>query len=77
MPGAAFPSKAPPSRSRIPLLADKHLRLLWIEKHNGNETIVRAMERLNDVERMVHQKIVVRETPRRGWTAKAEPAEAA
>jgi hypothetical protein len=35
------------------------------------------MDRLNEVERLVHQKIVVRETPRKGWTAKAEDLEAA
>ena len=62
-------------RGRIPLLADKHLRLLWTEKHDGNEPIVRAMERLNEVERLVHQKIVARETPRRGWTTKSEDLE--
>ena len=59
-------------RGRIPLLADKHLRLLWIEKHNGNEPIVRAMQRLNDVERLVHQKIVAKESPRKGWTTETE-----
>ena len=64
-------------RGRIPLLADKYLRLLWIEKHNGNEPVVRAMDRLNEVERLVHQKIVARETPRKGWTARAEDLEAA
>ncbi len=64
-------------RARIPRLADKHLRLLWIEKHNGNEPIARTMARLNDVERLVHQRIVARERPRKGWTATAEPAEAA
>jgi putative transcriptional regulator len=64
-------------RGRIPRLADKHLRLLWIEKHNGNEPIARTMARLNDVERLVNQKIVAREQPRKGWTARAEPAETA
>jgi putative transcriptional regulator len=64
-------------RGRIPLLADKHLRLLWTEKHDGNEPIVRAMERLNEVERLVHQKIVARESPRKGWTTKSEDLEAA
>lgn len=63
-------------RSRIPLMADKHLRLLWTERHNGNEPIARAMERLNDVERLISQKLVMRTTPRKGWTAKAEPADA-
>jgi len=63
-------------RGRIPLLADKHLRLLWIEKHNGNEPIVRSMNRLNEVERLVNQKIVARESPTQGWTAKAETLDA-
>ena len=62
-------------RGRIPLLADKHLRLLWTEKHNGNEPVVRAMQRVNDVERMVNQKIIARESRRTGWTAKAERVE--
>lgn len=62
-------------KGRIPLLADKHLRLLWIEKHDRNEPIVRTMERLNEVERIVQQKLVARETRRKGWTAKAEFSE--
>lgn len=60
-------------RGRIPLLADKHLRLLWIEQHNGNEPIVRAMARLSDVERLLNQRIVARES-QRGWIAKTESA---
>lgn len=63
-------------KGRIPLLADKHLRLLWIERHNGNEPIVRAMQRLNEVERIVQQKLVVRESRTKGWTAKAEVGQA-
>ena len=59
-------------RGRIPMLADKHLRLFWIEKHNGNEPIVRAMNRLNEVERLVNQKIVARESRAKGWTTKSE-----
>ena len=62
-------------RSRIPLMADKHLRLLWTERHEGNEPIARAMMRLNDVERLLHQRIVLRSTPRKGWQAKAESAD--
>ncbi|MCM0608129.1 MAG: hypothetical protein KA711_03930 [Ideonella sp. WA131b] len=64
-------------RSRIPLLADKHLRLLWSERHDGNETIARVMQRVNDVERLIHQRLVLKTTPRRGWQAKAEPTEEA
>lgn len=59
-------------RSRIPVLADKHLRLLWTEQHEGNETIARVMQRVNDVERLIHQRIVLRTSPRKGWQAKAE-----
>ena len=59
-------------RGRIPRLADKHLRLFWIETHNGNEPIVRAMNRLNEVERLVNQKIVARESRAKGWTTKSE-----
>ncbi len=57
---------------RIPLLADKHLRLLWAEKHSANEPIKRAMQRLNDIERLVNQKIVATESKRGGWVADAE-----
>lgn len=64
-------------RSRIPVLADKHLRLLWIERHDGNETIARVMQRVNEVERLLHQRLVLKTTPRRGWQAKAEPTEEA
>ena len=63
-------------RGRVPRLADKHLRLFWIEKHNGNEPIVRAMNRLIEVERLVNQKIVARESRAKGWTTKAEALEA-
>ena len=61
-------------RSRIPVLADKHLRLLWTEQHEGNETTARVMRRVNDVERLIHQRLVLRTTPRKGWQAKAEAA---
>lgn len=63
-------------RSRIPVLADKHLRLLWTERHEGNETIARVMQRVNDVERLIHQRLVMKTTPRKGWQARAEAAEA-
>jgi DNA-binding transcriptional regulator YiaG len=63
-------------RSHIPVLADKHLRLLWTERHEGNETIARVMQRVNDVERLIHQRLVMKTTPRKGWQARAEAAEA-
>lgn len=63
-------------RSRIPLMADKHLRLLWTGQHDGNETIAHVMQRVNDVERLIHQRLMMKTTPRKGWQAKAESVEA-
>ena len=57
--------------SKIPLLADKHLRLIWAEHDDGNETIKRLMDRLNIVERVTQSRIVLRET-RAGWKSKVE-----
>ena len=57
--------------SKIPLLADKHLRLLWAERDDGNETIKRLMDRLNIVERVTQSRLVLRET-RTGWKSKVE-----
>lgn len=57
--------------SKIPLLADKHLRLLWAERDDGNETIKRLMDRLNIVEQVTQSRLVLRET-RTGWKSKVE-----
>lgn len=35
------------------------------------------MQRVNEVERLIHQRLVLKTTPRRGWQAKAAPVEAA
>lgn len=58
---------------KIPLLADKHLRLLWAQHDNGNETIKVLMDRLNIVEQVTQSKIVLKET-RTGWTSRVENA---
>ncbi len=60
---------------RVPLWADKHLRILWQAAQHGDETVRRVVARLNDVERLVNQRIVVEET-RRGWRSRIEPATA-
>jgi DNA-binding transcriptional regulator YiaG len=64
-------------KGRIPLWADKHLRLLVIAKEDGNEPLGRALERLDVVERLISTRLVVEET-RRGWKTRfedvAEPA---
>ena len=58
-------------KGRIPLWADKHLRLLVIAKEDGNEPLGRALERLDIVERLVSSRLVVEET-RRGWKTRFE-----
>ncbi len=58
-------------KGKIPLLADKHLRLLWAERDDGNETIKRVMHRLDVVERVTQSRLVLRET-RTGWKSKVE-----
>lgn len=63
-------------KGRIPLWADKHLRLLLIAHDDGNEPMSRALERLKVVERLKTTRLVVEET-RRGWKSRYEPDDAA
>jgi DNA-binding transcriptional regulator YiaG len=63
-------------RGRVPLWADKHIRILWQAAEDGNETVKHVVARLNDVERLLHQRIVVEET-RRGWRSRVENGVAA
>jgi len=60
-------------RGRIPLWADKQLRLLSIAHDDGNVPIRRALERLEVVDRIVSSRLVVEETTR-GWKGKFEDA---
>jgi DNA-binding transcriptional regulator YiaG len=48
--------------SKVPLWADKLVRLLYTAQVNGDEPIAKAVERINTVERLIKQKIVVRES---------------
>lgn len=57
--------------SRVPRWADKMLRLVFRAHADGNEPIRRAIERLDTVERLVHQKIVLREQAGR-WQPKVK-----
>lgn len=58
-------------RGHVPLWADKHMRILWQAAQEGNETVKRVVARLNDVERLLNQRIVVEETAR-GWRSRTE-----
>jgi DNA-binding transcriptional regulator YiaG len=45
--------------SKVPLWADKLVRLLYTAHAEGNEPIAKAVERIKTVERLVKQKIVI------------------
>jgi DNA-binding transcriptional regulator YiaG len=60
-------------RGRVPLWADKHLRLLWLSANDGQQPLADVIARLNAVERLVNQRIVG-EATRRGWRSRVEPA---
>ena len=46
----------------MPLWADKLVRLLYTAQAQGHEPIAKVVERIKTVERLVKQKIVVRES---------------
>jgi len=60
----------------VPRWADKLIRLLYCARVQGNEPICRVIERINTVERMVKQKIVVTEERGR-WSPKVQNDETA
>ena len=48
--------------SKLPRWADKLIRLLYTAQAQGEEPIAKAVERIKTVERLVKQKIVVKDT---------------
>ena len=48
--------------SKVPRWADKLVRLLYSAQAEGNQPIAKAVERIKTVERLVKQKIVVKES---------------
>ena len=48
--------------SKVPRWADKLVRLLYTAQAQGNEPIAKAVERIKTVERLVKQRIVVKES---------------
>ena len=49
---------------RVPLWADKHVRILWKAQEAGNETVKNVVERINLIDQLINQKIVVEATSR-------------
>lgn len=62
-------------KSAAPLWADRNLRLLWLAKHDGNAAIGRTIERLNTVERLLNERIVLEEK-RGDWKPRIETGKA-
>ena len=58
--------------SKVPRWADKLIRLLYVAQVEGNEPIARAVERIRTVERLVKQKILVKESRGRWRTSLVE-----
>jgi putative transcriptional regulator len=56
---------------RVPKWADHLIRVVWIAKNDGNTAIKHAVDRINDVDRLLNQRIVLHDT-RSGWKSKIE-----
>lgn len=61
---------------KVPQWADKLIRLLYAAHAEGNQPIKKAVERANQVERLIHQKIIVQESGR-GWESTIENSDVA
>ena len=48
---------------RVPRWADKHIRILWKAQEAGHETVKNVVERINLIDQLVNQKIVVEDEP--------------
>lgn len=53
-------------KGRLPKTADRLLRLIYIEHENGNTPIVSFIERLNDMDKNVQERIIAEEA-KDGW----------
>lgn len=59
---------------KLPKWANRMVRLVYEAHADGNTAIRRVVERINDVDRLVNQRIVLEQTPKRGWQQLAEAA---
>lgn len=56
---------------KVPKWADKLVRLLYTAHADGHETVRAAVDRINDVDRLVNQRITLKAT-RRGWASEVQ-----
>lgn len=55
---------------RVPKWANRMIRLVFEAHADGNAAIRRVVNRINDVDRLIHQRIVLEQSPK-GWQARA------
>ncbi len=52
---------------KVPQWANRMMRLVYEAHADGNTAIRRVVGRINDVDRLVNQRIVLEQTQKRGW----------
>ena len=52
---------------KIPKMADKLIRISYLEKEEGNSSLSHVIKTLNKIERLVNQRIILSETETGGW----------
>lgn len=63
-------------QSPVTTAGDRLIRLMWTAKQEPNAPVGDYVERMNTVDRIIHQKIVAREAESR-WDSKMEPSDEA
>jgi DNA-binding transcriptional regulator YiaG len=53
-------------RGRVPKIADRFIRVFYLEKVSGNPSVVEIVERLSDMDRQEKQRLTFKETSK-GW----------
>ncbi len=59
---------------RVPLTADKFVRVLYQAHANGHETVNAVVERVKAVDHVMHQKIIAQASSK-GWETVTEPCD--
>lgn len=62
---------------RVPKWANRMIRLVFEAHADGNAAIRRVVNRINDVDRLIHQRIVLEQSRKGGRRGRAEVAGAA
>lgn len=54
---------------KVPKWANRMIRLVFEAHADGNTAIRRVVDRINDIDRLINQRIVLEQTGKRGWKA--------